>query len=247
MDYAFYKSINELNMNNIFNKSFLNYKKKWNEQNYPNDRLIQLGKLTNILENHFEFDKVNCIETGASWDWDDGLVGYYFADLTKQTGSKFISVDNDPNLKQKTIDAFAKIDPQIQIEHFVEDSVKFLLNTKFIPNLVHLDSYNCDLTNPLPSALHGWREFDAIRKRMPIGSIIVIDDNYYGGNFQDWFHTWNGKLIKTERIHITYPILGKGAHIYQYIKDNKTNWELLSSPAAGNQKVVIKKVSNEKE
>jgi hypothetical protein len=31
--------------------------------------------------------------------------------------------------------------------------------------------------NPLPCALHGWREFEAIESKMPIGSIIIIDDN----------------------------------------------------------------------
>jgi len=232
-------------MDNIFDISLNNYTKKWNEQNHPNDRLIQLEKLTKILKDNFQFDVINCIETGASWNWGDGCVGYYFADLTKQTGGKFKIVDINPDLKQKTINAFAEIDPQIMVDYFVDDSIEFLLNTEFIPNLLHLDSWDCDLTNPLPSALHGWREFDAIRKKMPIGSIIVIDDNYYGGNFQDWFHLWNGKKVKTERINITYPMLGKGAHIYQYIKDNKTNWKILSKPASGNQKLVIKKIKNE--
>jgi hypothetical protein len=208
-------------------------------------RLEQVKAITDVLTNHFPFDIVNCIETGASQNWFDGMVGYYFAYLTKITQGKYYSVDNDINLEQKTLDAYAKIDSTLKINHITDDSINFLKNIDFIPNLVHLDSWDLDIKDPMPSALHGWREFEAIEDRMPIGSIIVVDDNYFGGTFQQWFWRDNstGNLVRDEIINFEYPIIGKGAHIYQYAEREDTNWNIISNSGSGNQKIIVQKTS----
>ena len=216
------------------------YHKK--NQSSAYDRIDQLTTLTNILEDNFKFDKIISIETGASKSWVDGMVGYYFASLANKTKGEFYSVDLS-EITTEVFEAYKNIDPELQINHYTQDSVEFLKNIQIIPNLVHLDSWNVDLTNPLPCALHGWREFEAIESKMPVGSIIIIDDNWFKGTYVSWNIWENGKIIKTDRIDINYPILGKGAHIYQWVYSGDKNWKLLSTPIIGiNNKIVIQKV-----
>ena len=64
---------------------------------------------------------------------------------------------------------------------FVDDSVNFFLNT--VPklgilnfDLVYLDSWDVDWSNPEPSAVHGLREFKAIENYLATGAILLIDD-----------------------------------------------------------------------
>tara|TARA_R110000803_G_scaffold73053_2_gene136774 strand:+ start:290 stop:991 length:702 start_codon:yes stop_codon:yes gene_type:complete len=231
----------------IFTKSQEQYRFHHNSQlgGAAPIRLKQIETITDILRNNFPFKTINCIETGASQNWFDGMVGYYFAYLANDTQGTFHSVDNDPSLEQKTIDAYLKIDSTLKINHITDDSINFLQNVDIIPNLIHLDSWDLDLENPFPSALHGWREFEAIESRMPIGSIIIVDDNFFGGTFQEWFYHDNdtGKLLGSKIIDITYPIIGKGSHIYQYAERDDTNWNILSKGGVGNQKIVIQKIN----
>jgi len=130
----------------------------------------------------------------------------------------------------------------LKSHHYVNDSVNFLKETEIIPNLVHLDSWDVDLKNPLPCALHGWREFEAIENKMPIGSILIVDDNWFRGTWVEW--TYPNK--PNERIDINYPILGKGALIWHFIENNKSNWIKISEDTVGsNIKLVYKKIRNE--
>ena len=145
------------------------------------NRIGQLTHVTRVLNEHFKFDTINCIETGGSQTWFDGMVGYYFAHLANNTGGQFTSVDINPNLEDKVYKAYSDLDPEIKITHVTDDSLNLLKNPPYIPNLVHLDSWDVDLLDPLPSALHGWREFEIIESKMPVGSIIIIDDNWYKG------------------------------------------------------------------
>ena len=74
----------------------------------------------------------------------------------------------------------------LNVNHYVSDSVKFLEEYNGNPNLVHLDSWDLDMTNPVPSMLNGWLEFVAIKDKMPSGSIILVDDNYMKGTWVNW-------------------------------------------------------------
>ena len=221
----------------IFDQTLKNYKLySANNNGDEQSRIIQLTRLTDILNEHFKFGKINSIETGGSQNWEDGMVGYYFANLSNITHGKFTSVDIDPNLESKVYKAYYDIDPNLKINHITDDSLNLLKNPPYIPNLVHLDSWDVWLKDPLPSALHGWREFEAIESKMPIGSIIIIDDNWYPESWVEWI-TNNGKgNITTEIIEIKYP-LGKGAHIYQWLLGNEKNWKILDA----GYKLVIQK------
>ena len=203
------------------------------------DRVEQLTLLTNILEDNFKFDKIISLETGASKSWIDGMVGYYFASLSNKTGGEFYSVDLD-EITTKVIEAYKNIDPELKINHYTQDSVEFLKNVPVVPNLVHLDSWNVDLMNPLPCALHGWREFEAIESQMPPGSIIIIDDNWYKGEYTHWYtvDSTTKQLLSEEKIDIVYPSVGKGAHIFQWALPPNTNWNILD---AGYKLIIQKK------
>ena len=78
---------------------------------------------------------------------------------------------------------------------------------------------------------------------MPVGSIIIVDDNFFGGTFQEWFYHDNltGEQVGSKIIDIVYPIIGKGSHIYQYAERNDTNWNIISKNGVGNQKIIIQK------
>jgi len=222
----------------IFDQALKSYTKHSIANGRPeSDRIEQLEKVTSILNEHFKFDTINCIETGGSQVWVDGMVGYYFAYLSNNTNGQFTSVDIDPNLQDKVYKAYSDLDPEIKITHITDDSLNLLKNPPYIPNLVHLDSWDVDLKNPLPSALHGWREFEAIEDQMPIGSIIIIDDNWYKGWWIEWCIPNNQGGLDKEIINIDYPCLGKGAHIYQWLLSGDKNWKILDS----SYKIIIQK------
>jgi hypothetical protein len=203
------------------------------DQNDPGlpgkNRIKQLDKITNILKEYFTFNNINCIETGGSQKWADGMVGYYFAYLANYTNGQFTSVDIDPNIESNVYDAYKNLDPNLKINHITDDSLSLLKNPPYIPNLVHLDSWDVNLKDPLPSALHGWREFEAIESIMPIGSIIIIDDNWYKGMWVQWNTHEGHKIVGSQKLDINYPCLGKGAHIYQYLLPGDKNWKILDA------------------
>lgn len=206
-----------------------------NEQHrewYNDRRIDQLTRLTDVLEKRFPFKNIWALETGGSQSWADGMVGYYFAYLANHTKGKFCSVDLNHEIEDKVYEAYQSIDPNLEITHFTNDSISFLKNPPYIPNLVHLDSWDVNMKDPFPSALHGWREFEAIEALMPVGSIIVVDDNWYQGGWSEW---WVGQ--EKEVIHFEYPIIGKGAHIYQWILSGDRHWNIWDA----NYKLIIQK------
>ena len=222
----------------IFDKTFENYTQHFHKLSIKplKKRVEQLEKLTSLLNTHFKFDTIYSIETGGSQNWDDGMVGYYFAHLSNITGGKFTSVDTNPNLEPKVYKAYHDVDPNLKITHITDDSLNLLKSPPYIPNLVHLDSLDVWLTDPLPSALHGWREFEAVESKMPIGSIIVIDDNFYPGEKIPWYVSYSDGRNTEEIIDIKYPI-GKGAHVYQWLFGDEKNWKILDA----DYKLVIQK------
>jgi hypothetical protein len=224
---------------NIFQEALELYKSHHtSNQSLAYNRIDQLARVTNILETHFKFDVINSIETGGSQNWTDGMVGYYFAHLANKTKGQFYSVDINPDHELKVYEAYNRLDPDLKITHITDDSLNLLKNPPFIPNLVHLDSWDVDLKDPLPSALHGWREFEAIESQMPIGSIIIIDDNWYQGWWVEWFTSYPQGNFDKEIITINYPCLGKGAHVYQWAIPGDKNWKILDA----GYKLILQKV-----
>ena len=209
------------------------------------DRYKQLEILIKEIKDEFNFEKIICIETGASQSKNDGAVGLFFAKLCELNGGEFHSVDNDENIIKRSKIMYKKHD--LKVKHYLQDSVEFLENTKVIPNLIHLDSWDLNLLNPFPSALHGWREFIAIESKMPIGSIIIIDDNFFQGTWVKWVLNYTSKIPiddqKYKKIDIEYPIIGKGSMVYHFVEEGKSNWKKLSKDIVGsNQKITYIKI-----
>lgn len=207
-------------------------------------RIDQARSILDNCNEKFNFDKIICVETGCSQDWEDGLFGLFLGRISKESGGIFYTVDTNEDYCKKSEEIFSKFIPDLNMEIKNSDSVNFLENLKIIPNLVHLDSMDLDITDPLPSALHGWMEFLAIKNKMPSGSIIIIDDNYLNGTWIDWrFFSDKGELIETRRYTIDYPIIGKGAHIYQWCQREDTDWDLIGDHyfVGPNIKLIIQK------
>ena len=140
---------------------------------------------------------------------------------------------------------YDRIFPGLEINFGLSDSVEFLKNYNGSPNLVHLDSWDLDIKNPVPSMLHGWLEFEAIKDKMPSGSIIIVDDNFMKGTtvYWNWFDL-EGNYLSTEEIQIDYDIVGKGSLIYHWALKRETDWELLGDhylPENGNVKIILQK------
>jgi hypothetical protein len=206
-------------------------------------RSKQADSLYNVLMNYFEFEKVECIETGASQNLDDGCFGLYLAKIVQSKGGSYHSVDIYEDIVNKSKLIFEKYIPELNVNHSVLDSVKFLEEYNGNPNLVHLDSWDLDLTNPIQSMLHGWLEFVAIKDKMPSGSIILIDDNFLKGTWVNWNWMVNGQITKSEFIDIEYDIIGKGSLVYHWCQKEETEWDLVGDHyiAGDNIKIIIRK------
>jgi hypothetical protein len=213
--------------------------------NHPKG-LYQSKIVDEILNKEFNFSYVECIETGVSYGGNDDNFGVYLAKFTQSFNGKMSSVDIDKqrvDASQTFINEHVK---GIDYKSYSLDSVEFLKNYKGNPNLVHLDSYDLDIPNPLPSMLHHWLEFVEIESKMPSGSILLVDDNFFRGTTVYW-NTLDGEgnITKTEPIDIIYEIVGKGSLIYHAIKEKKiNNWVLVGGHyhAGPNQKLIFKKL-----
>jgi hypothetical protein len=207
-------------------------------------RLDQSKDVYSTLKEHFNFEKVECIETGASQNLDDGCFGLYLAKITESSGGVYHSVDIYEDIVNKSKEIFNKYLPDFNIEHHVSDSVEFLESYQGSPNLVHLDSWDLELTNPVPSMLHGWLEFVAIKDKMPSGSIILVDDNFLKGTWVNWNEIIEGQYTGNyQRVDITYDIVGKGSMIYHWCQKESTDWDLIGDhyKAGSSIKLIIKK------
>jgi len=206
-------------------------------------RSKQADSLYNVLMDHFEFDKVECIETGASQNLDDGCFGLYLAKIAQSKGGSYHSVDIYEDIVNKSKIIFEKYVPELKVNHSVSDSVKFLEEYDGHPNLVHLDSWDLDLLNPIQSMLHGWLEFVAIKDKMTSGSIILVDDNFLKGTWVNWNWMTDGQITNSEVIDIKYDIIGKGSLIYHWCQKKETEWDLVGDHyiVGDNIKIIIKK------
>ena len=215
-------------MKDIFSKSYLDYYNYMDSilPNYDHSvRRTQAQTIIYAINDRFNFDKLITVETGASQNPLDGVFGLFLGFATQRTNGKFMSVDINREILNRNEELFKNVLPNLDHRGFNDDSVNFLTNLTEIPNMVHLDSWDLDLKNPFPSALHGWEEFKAIESKMPSGSLIIIDDNYRNGTYIDWIYP-DGKI---ERIINEYPMIGKGAHIYNHVINGNSDWELIGN------------------
>jgi len=206
-------------------------------------RFRQLESICNVLKNDFDIEKINFLETGTSQNFADACFGVFFGFLVRETNGKFYTVDIDGDRIEKSKKIFEKYLPDLNAKFYTEDSVNLCKNTPMTFNLVHLDSWDFDLKNPFPSALHGWKEFETLQNKIEDGGIVFVDDNFMGGSWIQWnWYNEIGEVVGYEKIDVDYPIIGKGAHVYDYPKYDK-DWELIGDHyvRGENIKIIVKK------
>ena len=208
------------------------------------ERVAQAQLLDRVLREEFKFDKIECIETGCTYGNYDNF-GLYLAKLCQVSGGKFSTVDINVESIARSMQFFQDNIGEFDIEFAAQDSVDFLNRYQGSPNLVHLDSYDLDMTNPVASMLHGFLEFMAIKDKMPVGGICIIDDNYMGGTWLEWLQTVDGNYTgNQQKIDVTYEMVGKGALVYHWVKQRETEWQLIGDHylPGSNIKVMLKKI-----
>jgi hypothetical protein len=148
----------------------------------------------------------------SAWGTNSTLL---FSDYVEAFGGEFWSVD----LRMK---------PLVSVRRSVSgrtvltcgDSVRFLhrwvvanqSNRKV--DFVYLDSFDLDVSNPYPAALHGIREFFAIRPALQAGSLLLVDDTPASPS-----DCTKGMREPAERFMATEGVMpGKGMLIDRYLE-----------------------------
>lgn len=152
------------------------------------------------------------IETGTSAYGTDS--SRLFDSYVRNYGGNFYTVDINPYPSRRL--KFAK---SRKTRFFVMDSVNFLENfskitTEKSADLIYLDSWDVDWSNPLASAEHGRKELIAIRTLLRTGTIIVVDDTPVS---MKWIPS-SSQDVATE-FEIEFGVLpGKGAFYNQALQ-----------------------------
>ena len=202
------------------------YKNRLQQMNGRLERSNQADSILKVLIENFKTEgPINIVETGASQDWNDGMMGLLFAKISQETVGKMWMVDIDENVIKKSKSVFQEEGISC-VEFVVGDSVNFLKN--FHDNV--------------PSALHDWREFEAIMDKISEQTIVIVDDNYLQGTWVQWNYVTNSEIVSSETVSINYPCVGKASHIWWWVQQPENEWKLLSKNTSGeNVKVICKK------
>jgi len=223
---------------NFIEQKLGNIEDDWNF----NLRMRQMKSIQDVLVEEFEFDDIRMIETGVSGNIYYGMFGLYFANLVDKYGGEIHSVDIDCSVCKSSEEIIKSEFPNLKYKTYCDDSVHFLKTPPIIPNLIHLDSYDFNLFDPFPSALHTWKEFVSIEKLMPAGSIMIVDDNWRNSTVLQWIENGVSELHE-----IKYPFIGKGTHLYQESVANRISWKIVGNhyDTYDNMKLILKKNSSE--
>lgn len=123
------------------------------------------------------------VETGSvrragAWE-NEGQSTCLWADFADHYEAEIHTVDLDPG-PARVIREELKLGPAVRAH--TGDSVRFLHDFaqreagRHI-DLLYLDSFDFDLSNPFPSAFHHMKELAAIRTCLGPGTIVAVDDN----------------------------------------------------------------------
>jgi hypothetical protein len=148
------------------------------------------------------------IETGSMripGNWDgDGQSTFMFDALIRQRGGTFFSID----VTLESLDTARRACSSVT-QLILNDSVAALHALSQVItsqlSLLYLDSFDFDITNPLPSAIHHMLELTAARSLIGSGTIVCVDDYAISsdggkGMIVDKFFS----SIRAEILHVGY-------------------------------------------
>lgn len=137
------------------------------------------------------------VETGCTRDKDnwegDGQSTVMWSKYSKYSKGMFTTID----ISKEAIELAKEVSGGQADYYICGDSVKELTIAKDPIDLLYLDSFDVDMENVKPAAMHCMFEFCAARPRLHPGSIVFIDDTPVGAD---------------------YSISGKGAYVAEYFK-----------------------------
>lgn len=138
------------------------------------------------------------VETGCARkqdNWEgDGQSTLMWAAYARFNQASFKTIDID----QEAVDLVSATANLPEGSHAIcNDSVKELAKHRGTIDLLYLDSYDVDMNNQHPAALHCMFELLSARKHLISGSIVFVDDSPVGPDFE---------------------VQGKGRYVAEYFK-----------------------------
>ena len=138
------------------------------------------GTFVAVLNLITERNVKTIVETGTSRHGSrncagDGCSTVIFAEWATNHGAAVYSVDINPQAIQSAMNALP-IYYQESVNFITGDSVNFLFNFEKTIDFLYLDSYDFEVSKPMPSQLHHFREIVAAYPWLTPDSIVMIDD-----------------------------------------------------------------------
>lgn len=120
--------------------------------------------------------ETGCIRKADNWE-GDGQSTMIWSHYINYSKGSFQTIDLDEAACELT----RELIPSAAVAQ--GDSVQVLTRSDSVIDLLYLDSYDVDMANPHPAALHCLMEFCSARPRLRSGSIVFIDDSPMGPDF----------------------------------------------------------------
>ncbi len=192
------------------------------------DKLLNTGHYSDryngfriIFDNLLKKNKSSyiIIETGTIRDfgnWCDGQSTLLFYDFLRCVGGGLLSIDiNDAYLEDCENNIlnynFTKdYNNKPEFVQVCDDSIETLNELICSVDLLYLDSFDLDISNPEPSMIHHLKEMLSAHKilRGNKDIIIAVDDNFTSIGKGKYVLEW-AKTIKAEILHEGYQIIFK--------------------------------------
>ncbi|MGQ0708560.1 MAG: hypothetical protein ACT4NV_02305 [Rhodoferax sp.] len=155
------------------------------------------------------------LETGSSaWGTNSSML---FDSYVNSFGGSFCSVDIRP---EPSVDLGAVCTNNSKF--YCDDSVRFLENysrSGSKVDFVYLDSWDVDWEDPVPSAVHGLKEFLAIYPALNNNAILLIDDTPVDGEIMGRVHPGQMEGFNQSRKNFRFTP-GKGTLVKNFLQAN---------------------------
>lgn len=137
---------------------------------------------------------------------DDGFSTLIFDRYVNDFGGDFLSVD----LTQKHVD-YARSRTSEKTVVYCDDSVgwlwhvsKLLAEQDRYVDLLYLDSYDYEASDPYPSMVHHIKEIAVIMSKLRTGSMIAIDDNIGTGSTRTGKPKYVAEMLEAMSVPLVY-------------------------------------------